>query len=91
MQPDNLFHQSEALTQARVDIARLEATVEAQGTAINELKDTVGELRDAVLAVQGTLSEARGGWRTLVWIGTGCASLGAGLAWVFEQLLRRVP
>lgn len=87
---DTTLHQTEALTQARIDIARLEEIVEAQGRTITDLRDAVDELRDAVLAVQGTLAEARGGWRTLMLIGGAGTAFGAGVAWLLDHLPRWV-
>jgi hypothetical protein len=33
-----------------------------------------------------TLSEARGGWKTLMFVGGAASSLGAAIAWVIQHL-----
>jgi hypothetical protein len=44
------------------------------------------EIKKALIAINTTLSEARGGWRTMVALGTLAGFLGAGLGWFFEHL-----
>ncbi len=84
--PPKYFQQ---LVEAQISIARLEESFEAMSREMGEMKQAHRGLNEKMDLVLTTLSEARGGWRTLVWIGTSCATLGAGLAWVVEQLLRR--
>ena len=91
MQTDTMIHQSEALSQARIDIARLEAVVASQGANIARLEVAVMHLSKTVQSMRDDMSEAKGGWRTLMWIGSGCATLGAVFAWVIDHLIKRIP
>ncbi|MCH2240942.1 MAG: hypothetical protein MK041_03190 [Aquabacterium sp.] len=78
-----------ALGQARIAIAVLETKVEAQGREIGELKDMIRALTDKMDGVAETLTEARGGWRLMMMLGGGAATLGGMVTWVLEHLLRR--
>ena len=89
MQSETHYHQSEALAQARIDIARLEARFDAFECRMDALDEQFKQLGAELRSIGETLTEARGGWRALVWIGTSCASLGAGAAWVVDHLLKR--
>lgn len=95
---DDLLRQSAVNPENTVAaIAALNERTLALGREMRELKDThreqMAELRaqnkalvekmDAVLTV---MSEARGGWKTLMLIGGAAGSLGAGLAWLAGHL-----
>jgi hypothetical protein len=88
--PDS-FQQSEALVQARIDIVALEKTVEGMGREIGEIKDAVTELTRTVNGMRDQLTEARGGWRTLMALGGASATFGGALAWLVEHLMNRTP
>lgn len=62
-----------------VEFGRLQAQV-AQLTAL------VGELRTDVKAMRDQMTEAKGGWRTLVFLGGAAASLGGVLSWALAHL-----
>lgn len=72
------------LTQAQVDIGRLEEQVK-------HLASSVDRLNTSLIAVQETLAQAQGGWRTLMYIGGMGATLGAGVAWIITHLSPNVP
>lgn len=57
-------------------IGRLEAQVQSLGNAVALLTNKVDTLDDKLDAVEKTLSEARGGWRTLIWIAGASSALG---------------
>ena len=84
---NQLFQSSvEAIGKAQVDIARLEtevkhltATVEALRVSNNNLSAQLDEIRQL-------LSEARGGWRVLMFVGGAGATLGATVSWVMQHL-----
>lgn len=64
---------------SEVQVARLEVKVahlESQLLIVNLKLDTVLE----------KLSEAKGGWRTLMWLGGAAGTLGAGVAWGLSHL-----
>jgi hypothetical protein len=51
-------------------LARLEARMDG-------VSDNVREMKDDVRAIRDTLSEARGGWKTLLLVGGAAGALGA--------------
>lgn len=85
------LHQSEALTQARIDIAALEVQVETIGREMGELKAGMAELVRTMNAMRDQMTEARGGWRVLMAIGGASATAGGFIAWVAEHLLGKGP
>jgi predicted RNase H-like nuclease (RuvC/YqgF family) len=89
--PPDILHQSEALTQARIDIAALERTVEGMGREIGELKTGMKELVATIHAMRDQLTEARGGWRVLMAIGGASATAGGVIAWAAEHLIGKTP
>lgn len=78
----------EALTEARINIAQLQAKVEAQGREIGELKAMVQAMAEQLNQVAGTLTEARGGWRALMLLGGAGAAFGGAFTWILDHLLR---
>lgn len=52
------------------------------------LEREMGELRADVKEILRTLSEAKGGWRTLMVIGGACAAIGAGLLKIYQVVFR---
>ena len=68
---------------------------------LNELYETLGQLAEAVKTLQAgqtylreslqriqeTLSEARGGWRVLMWIGGSAAAAGLAIGTFFDHLI----
>lgn len=79
--------QDDHLTEARMNIARLEMAVDFLGKQVTSQAEAIAALSGKLDAVLSTLSEARGGWRTLMWVGGAGASGGALVAWVLEKLL----
>ncbi len=98
------FHQADTVTSENtaVMVAILRERTEVLGREMRELKEAQREQReemrrsqealskklDAVLTV---MSEARGGWRTLMVIGGASGSVGAVLAWAFSHFGGRGP
>lgn len=92
------FHQGELSTQANLEVmvAVLRERTEVLGREMRELKDAQREQREEMRRSQEALakklddvltvmSEARGGWRTLMVIGGAAGSVGAGLAWAISH------
>lgn len=75
-----------ALTEAQVNIARLEATVTALAGSVIELKASQAQLAIQLSAIQTTLNEARGGWRVMMMVGGSAGTLGAALAWIVSHV-----
>lgn len=65
---------------------QLEGKVEALTKMVADQKSTLEKLNSQLSEVSQTLSEAKGGWRTLLWIGGASASASAGLTWIIHQL-----
>lgn len=60
------------------DVGRLEAEVSG-------LKRDVAEMRADVRIIRDTLSQARGGWKTLMLVGGAASAVGAGIATVVQM------
>lgn len=78
--------QAQAITQARIDIATLEVQVEHLSKGMEALQESNQQMQGKLDQVLLTLSEARGGWRTLMLMGGAGTSVGAGLAWLISHL-----
>ena len=63
------------------DIEHLQADMDKM---VNEMK----EIKEAIQSIQKTLSEAKGGWRVLVGLGSAAAVFGAAVGWVIEKFLK---
>jgi hypothetical protein len=79
---------AEALTQARIDISRLEVQVAHLSVSLADLQEVNKQQSDKIDKVLLALSEARGGWRTLMLVGGAASTAGAALAWVVEHLTK---
>jgi chromosome segregation ATPase len=51
------------------DIGRLEASQDAMADDIHELREDVKEIKAQIADIHEILSQAKGGWRTLLMIG----------------------
>lgn len=85
MPPDS--HQ-DALTEARISIATLEAEVAHLTAGMVDLKASQAAMGAKLDAVLAQLSEAKGGWKTLMLVGGAAGSIGAGVAWFVTHFLR---
>ena len=63
----------------RRDYGRLEAQVEQLQNDVHALKETVESMRDM-------MQQARGGWRTLMFLSGIAGSIGAALAWIVGHI-----
>lgn len=68
------------------EFGKLQAEVAALRKDIDEIAAELKEVVTTLRSIQSTLSEAKGGWKTLMMIGGIAASLGAALAWVFNNV-----
>jgi hypothetical protein len=80
--------QAEALATARINIARLEVQVFSLTKGMSDLQESNQQLTDKLDQVLLTLSEARGGWRTMMIVGGAASTVGAVLSWVIQHLPR---
>jgi hypothetical protein len=90
MPPDH-YLQAEALVQARLDIAMHKAEIAELRGDIAELKQAFATQAQLLQQVLTTLSEARGGWRTLMLVGGAGTTLGGVIAWALEHLTGKHP
>lgn len=84
----NDLSQSEALVQARIDITRLEVQVTHLSLSMASLEVSNHQLTAKLDEVLITLSEARGGWKTLMIVGGAASTAGAALSWIIQHLPR---
>jgi hypothetical protein len=78
--------QAEALATARIDIARLEVEVGHLTRSMAELSESNLQLTAKLDQMLLTLSEARGGWKTLMVVGGAASTVGAALTWLMQHL-----
>lgn len=87
---------AEALMKAQIDITRLESEVSHLARTVDELKVAnkllADELRTsnktlttALVELQRTLDEARGGWRMLMLMGGAGAAAGGFISWFLSN------
>lgn len=81
---NDLSH-AEALATARINIARLEVQVGNLSKGMADLQESNQQLTAKLDQVLLTLSEARGGWKTLMLVGGASTTFGSALAWVFQH------
>jgi hypothetical protein len=81
---------AEMIDQIRT-VAELKARVEGMGREIGELKDDIKTLTATVNALRDQITEARGGWRTLMLLGGAAASAGGAISWAVQHLTGKGP
>lgn len=88
MSEQRVFQQGEIeqLNEAKIQVAILQERVIHLNISVDELKVLVKNLTASINTVERTLSEAQGGWKTLMWIGGMSASVGAVISWVISHL-----
>jgi hypothetical protein len=77
--------QAEALATARINIARLEVQVGNLTQGMADLQESNQQLTAKLDQVLLTLSEARGGWRTLMLVGGSASTVTAAAAWFIQH------
>lgn len=68
------------------DFGRLESEVESLKELVRAQTAAIAALNAQMATLNAMLSEARGGWRTLVWIGGAAASVGGAVGWVLSHI-----
>jgi hypothetical protein len=53
---------------------------------VASLRRDLGTINETLKEVNATLQEARGGWKTLMWLSGAAATLGAGASWVVSHV-----
>lgn len=73
------------------EFGRLQAQVEQLLEANRINSETLATMSTALQAIQLQMAEAKGGWRTLMMIGGGAATLGGALTAAVQHLLGKGP
>lgn len=76
------------LTEARINIGVLQAQVGHLTQSMDDLQESNKQLTAKLDQVLITLSEARGGWRTLMIVGGAASTAGAGLTWIAQHFAK---
>lgn len=58
------------------DLGKHDAQIEALNLQVNRMYDDMQQMMGQLTTIQQTLSEAKGGWKTLMWVGGLSAALG---------------
>jgi prefoldin subunit 5 len=58
------------------DLGKHDAQIEALNTQVNRMYADMQQMMGQLTTIQQTLSEAKGGWKTLMWVGGLSAALG---------------
>ena len=77
-----------ALTDARIHIGQLQVEVKYLTNSVAGLQESNEQLTLKLDQVLLALSEARGGWKTLMLVGGAASSLGGLLAWAISHFAK---
>lgn len=72
--------------QNAINLAQLQVEVSYLKLAVADLRATNTVQNEKLDRVLAQLSEARGGWRTLMLIGGAAGSIGGGLTWLLSHM-----
>lgn len=82
------LNQAEALATARISIARLEVEVAHLRAGLVAVEESNQQLTVKLDQVLLTLSEARGGWKTLMVIGGAASAVGGLVTWLVQHFFK---
>ncbi len=68
-------------------ITRVETQLEQQTEQIRELRQQVSNLENRIEDIKDILTQARGGWKVFIWVGTAAGMVVSGLSWAAGKLL----
>lgn len=77
-----------ALTEARIHIGQLQVEVKHLSQGMYDLQESNDQLTLKVDQVLLALSEARGGWRTLMLVGGAASTAGGLLSWGINHFVK---
>ncbi len=68
------------------DFGRLESEVKSLHILFAAQNAALSIISQQLDSIKATMAEARGGWRTLLWLGGSAAAAGGFISWVLQQL-----
>lgn len=71
------------------EYGELEATVKNLNATLSKQVDAIEKLADRVREIEDTLSEAKGGWKVMMWLAGASAAFGSVATWFIKDLLGR--
>lgn len=86
MTPEHFQQAETERRQNAVDIAVLQQQVRNINEQMAKMDKTLDTITGKLDEVSITLTEARGGWRTLMWLGGAAAGVGSALTWVMTHV-----
>jgi prefoldin subunit 5 len=78
-----------AFGQLEGEVKALAQTLEAQNKTLESQNVALAAMSKELGDIKVTLSEARGGWKTLVFIGGAAASAATAVTWVLQHITFR--
>lgn len=85
-EPIPLDYQQHERRRMAVQIAVLEQQVKTRARDMTELKETNRRQSEKLDLIFDKLSEARGGWRTLMALGGAAATIGSAVTWLLTHI-----
>lgn len=79
-----------AFGQLEGEVKALGSMLESQNKTLEAQNKTLESLTSQLAEVSHTLAEARGGWRTLLWIAGASASAAGVVTWFLQHLTFKV-
>jgi len=67
-------------------VAALHQMMAAQNTTLTLQNETLAKLNTKIDLVNSTMSEAKGGWKTLIWLGGMAATVGGVVTWLLSHI-----
>ncbi len=86
MTPEHFQQAETERRQHAVDIAVLQQQMRTVNEQMAKMEKSLEALIDKLEEVSITLTEARGGWRTLMWLGGAAAGVGSAFTWVMTHV-----
>lgn len=80
---------AEALVQAQIDVATLQTEVKHLTIAVGDLKASNKAMADQLTEIRDLLTQAKGGWKTMMYLGGAGATLGAFVTWALDHIALR--
>lgn len=74
------------ITKDSLQIARLEERLATVVRDMESQNEQLAAMRVQLEQVLAALGEARGGWKTLMWLGGAAASFGGAISWALNHL-----